>query len=132
MYRRNITTVLNSCKKPLALSRASCARGEGSGISIWLRPSINHKGASTPRMQVRIRQKLPVVIWKLSRMAASGGRPRSTSRYSANTRLIITQIPGRMNSAAPAMISSELSITIKANDGHRRRAMASRLRLSGV
>ncbi|MNH12927.1 hypothetical protein D3C79_724810 [compost metagenome] len=132
MYRRNITTVLNSCRKPLALSRASCTSAEGSGTSIMLRPSISHSGASTPRMQLKMRQKLPVLSLKLSRMASIGARPRSTRTYSANTRWIITQMPGMMNSAAPAMISNELSITIRANDGHRRKAMASRLRLSGV
>ncbi|MCY1187471.1 hypothetical protein D9M73_284560 [compost metagenome] len=82
-------------------------------------------------MQARMRQKCPWVSWKLSRIAASSVSPRSTSRYSAKTSLIITHMPGSTNIEIPSMINRVLMAASKAKVGHRRRAMASRSRFCG-
>ncbi|MCY1183506.1 hypothetical protein D9M73_241360 [compost metagenome] len=109
---------------------ASSIPGDGSGKAISSSPSISQIGASTPTTQIMMRMKCPVVMLALSRIACTTGRPRSTSRYSANTRLIMIHTPGKMNSARPAMISSELIRISKASCGHSCRARANRSRLA--
>ncbi|MNH33622.1 hypothetical protein D3C79_941570 [compost metagenome] len=49
----------------------------------------SHNGPITHRMHSRMRKKCPWVMRRLSFMAASGARPRNTSRYSPNARVTI-------------------------------------------
>ncbi|MNH44654.1 hypothetical protein D3C79_1068820 [compost metagenome] len=52
-------------------------------------------------------------------MAASGARPRSTSRYSPKARVTISQMPGRKYSDRPSRISRVFRAVNKAKRGHR-------------
>ncbi|MNN80267.1 hypothetical protein D3C81_1969840 [compost metagenome] len=91
----------------------------------------SHKGPITQRMHTRIRRKLPRARRMLSRMAASGCILRSTSRYSANASITISQMPGRKYSDSPIRISSVLTAVSKAKRGHRLADAANRSRVRG-
>ena len=82
-------------------------------------PLSAHNGPMTHRMHTRMRRKWPRVRRRLSFMAASGARPRSTSRYSPNARVTISQMPGRKYSDRPSRINKVLSAVSRAKRGHR-------------